>query len=150
MEYYWELLTKDGSSIIIPPQSVSKVNKHMAEGTAIVTKAMTIPADQVKSFHVSNRLYSSQPLLDAAAQAFKEPIFNEDGSMVAVWVKKPVTNREYASHYSKIPSYRKLSDDGSHVWIALFLPVHDVDLDKVQYCTEEETTKLERERKAHA
>lgn len=150
MEYYWELLTKEGVSIYIPPESVAKVNKHMADGTPIVTRSMTVPVDQVKAFRVTNKLYSSQPLLDAAAQAFKEPVYNDDGSIVCRWVKKSVTSREYATHFSKIPSYHKLSDNGAHVWVAMLSPVHDIDLNRVEYCTEEENVRLDRERTSHA
>lgn len=147
MEYYWELEQFDGTVTTIPPNAVERVKTWLANNQPIQLKSAVIPANQVKGFRATSRTFSSQPLLDAAAQAFREPVLNEDGSVICQWVKRSVTQREWSSNYSKIPGYKKLGDDGTHVLMAIFLPVEAIDTYKVQYCTDEESERLNRERR---
>lgn len=144
MEYYWELVTKDDSRYEIPPEAVEVVQRRMGNKDPINLSTATIPFSEIKHFRITDKAHTNQPLLEAAAQAFNEPIFNEDGSMVVRWVKKNVPNREYAKHYSHIPAYRRLGDDGNMVTVAFLLAVHDIDVNKVTDCTENEVRELER------
>lgn len=149
MEYYWELVLKDGTTVLIPPQGVVKVNKHLQERTPIVTRSQTIMANDVQTFRVTNKAVNPVPLLESAAQAFSSAEYNEDGSIVSRWVKKNVTHREYSSNYSKLPGYHRVGDDASQVWVAMLLPVHMIEPQNIWYCSDEEVERLERERNPH-
>jgi hypothetical protein len=92
---------------------------------------------------MTSKAFGHQPLLEAAAQAFDEPLINDDGSMICRWVKKQVTNREYNKHYAAVPAYRKLTEQNGLVTVAFFLPIHEADLDKVDYCEDSEVRKLQ-------
>ena len=141
-EHYWELVTKDDVKYDIPPAAVPTVNKRMAAHDPIELRSATIPYSEIKHFRISSKPFGTQPLLEAAAQAFREPMFNEDGSMQARWVKKQVSQREYTKFYANIPAYRRLDEGGGMVTIAFVLPVHQINLERVEYCTEQELTVL--------
>lgn len=141
MEYYWELITKDDSHYDIPPQAVEVVKRRMDNHDPINLSTASIPYSEIKNFRITSRQYG-QPLLEAAARAFNEPMLNEDGSMVVRWVKKTVPQREYAKHYSHVPSYRSLDSDGNMVTIAFRLAIHEIDVNKVTYCTDDELITL--------
>lgn len=144
MEYYWELVTKDDERYEIPPEAVGVVQRRMGNKEPINLSTATIPFSEIKHFRVTSKAFTRQPLLEAAAQAFNEPMFNDDGSIVSRWVKKSVPHREYGKHYSHILGYRRISDDGNMVTIAFRLAVHDIDVNKVTYCTPEEERELDR------
>ena len=144
MQFVWELVQHDGTTIDIPPSAVDVVKRRMESGEPINTSAMVIPANQIKAFRITERRYGQQPLLEAAAQAFNEPMYTDDGAILAKWVKKPVPQRDYAKLYSAVPAYRKLATDGGMVVVAFILPIHEIDLDKVQECTESEVESLTR------
>lgn len=144
MNYYWELICRDDTRYEIPPEAVEVVKRRMANKDAINLSSATIPYSEIKQFRVTDKRYAQQPLLEAAAHAFNEPMYNQDGSVIAKWVKKNVPQREYNKHYSHIQAYRRLGDTGSMVTVAFFLPVHDIDTNKVDYCTDDEIATLTR------
>lgn len=141
-EFYWELIQHDGTVIEIPPAGVDVVKRRMANGEPINTKTAIIPANQIKTFRQMGKQFNPQPLLEAAAQAFDEPVVNDDGSVASKWVKKPVTQREYAKHFSNIPAYRKLADENNVVVVAFRLPVHQINYQTLEECTEQEVQQL--------
>lgn len=143
MDYYWELVLRDDTTVEITPQAVPIVQKRMSNKDAINLKTRSIPYSEIKEFRQTDKPYG-QPLIEAAAQAFKEPIFNEDGSMVVNWVKKSVNQKSYAKQYAGIPAYRKLSEDGGRVMVAFRVAVQDIDISKVSPCTEQEIEQLTR------
>jgi hypothetical protein len=143
MDYYWSLEQFDGTVTEVPPQAVEVVKKRMANGDPINTRTMVIPANQIKSFRQSDKPFG-QPLLEAAAQAFNEPMYAEDGSVKAKWVKKSVSQKAYDKSYSGIPAYRKLDDDNGRVVIAFTLPIHEVDINVVSPCNADEINRLTR------
>lgn len=149
MEFYWEIVLKDGTIYLIPPNAVDKVKTWMADKAPILLKSAAIPYSEIKIFRPTSKMYSNQPLLEEAAGAFKSPMYTADGSIQAAWVKKSVSQREYASYYSKMFSYHKLSDDGQYVVIAFSLPVHDIDLNRVERCSDEEAEMLNKQRYPH-
>ena len=139
--HYWELKTKDGASIQIPPSAVDIVKRRWDAGQPIHTTARTVPPRDIVSFEKSTKILSEVPLVEAAAQAFNEPIVSENG-IVARWVKKDVTQGEFNQFYSKNPAYRKLKNDAGLVVVAFKLPVHLCDESKVQYCTNDDIMSL--------
>lgn len=141
-EYVWLLTTKDGREVKIPPTAVDAVRRKITAREAIATTTATIPFSEVKSFYKTAEKMVTVPLLEEAARAFNEPVVTEleDGSRAvkARWVKKQVTNDEWARYYSK-GSYRRLEDgDAGLVWIAFVLPAHQIDSSKHSYCTPDE------------
>ena len=139
--HYWELKTKDGASIQIPPSAVDIVKRRWDAGQPIHTTALTVSPRDIVSFEKSTKIWSEVPLVEAAAQAFHEPIVSENG-IVARWVKKDVTQGEFNQFYSKNPAYRKLKNDAGLVVVAFKLPVHLCDESKVQYCTNDDIMSL--------
>lgn len=139
-EFYWELKTYDGQSVEIKPGDVEVVRRRLGNGDAINTTTATIPAKQVVSFAQTDKRYVDQALLDAASQAFREPQLTDDG-VVSKWVKKSVTRDKWNRYYSANPAYRKIGE-GSMVEIAFRLPVHQIDVNLVSYCTPDEELAL--------
>lgn len=137
-EYYWDLTLKDGRVVHIPPKGVPVVQRKMQAREPVVTNTMTIPFSEIKGFEKSSRKKVDVPLLEEVAQAFNEPMFTEEGAIKARWVKKEVTRGEYERQYAKSPSYKYLSGEEGMVQVAFVLAVHQIDLNKVQYCTREE------------
>lgn len=142
MDYYWELQLFDDTKIDIPPTAVEVIKRRMGTKEPINLKTQVIPTNQIKSFHITNRPFGQALLLDEVSQAFNEPQVNTDGSIVCKWVKRPVTNKMWDTHYSRIPAYRSLGSDGVMVTIAFKQPVHQIDVAIVQVCTDDEIKAL--------
>lgn len=143
MDYYWEIVKRDGGTVKVPPSAVGVIRKRWDEGQPIHLAKETVPAHQITDFRQTSEPYG-QPLLEAAAAAFNEPMENPDGSMVVRWVKKAVTQAEWNTYYSRTPAYRKLGADGGMVMVAFRLPVHEIDTGKVGYCSDTEVASLEK------
>lgn len=145
MQYFWELTYgdyKNPKTVMIPPDAVAVVKRRWDANQPIHTSAGSIPAREIRGFEMSAQPYSDQRLLESAAQAFREPEFNPDGSMVVEWVKKVIPQPVYQKRYDGIPAYRVLSNVGGLVTMAFRLPIHQIDITKVEYCSVEETTML--------
>lgn len=141
MEYYWELIQHDGTRLEIPPEAVDTIKRRMANGDPINTRSMVIPVNQIKHFRQTDKPFGTQNLLEDASRAFGEPMLNKDGSIVARWVKKTVTQNKWEKFYA--PSgYRKLAEDGGMIVIAFRLPVHEIDVNMTPYCSDEEVQQL--------
>lgn len=151
MQYFWEIVKRDGSTVEVVPSAVEVVRRRWDAGEPIHFPDMTIPAHQIVDFRRTSKPYGT-PLLDAAAQAFKEPKYFDvktslgytEEVLEARWVKKPVTNREYHKTYKHIPGYRRIDDEPGMTVIAFKLPVHEIELQKVNYCTDDEIKVLQR------
>lgn len=133
-DYYWDLTLKDGRVIPIPPRGVPVVKRRMEQREPINTTTMSIPFSEIKGFEQTSRRFTDLPLLEQAAIAFGEPVYSEDGAIKVQWVKKQVTQSEYNKYYSK-GNYQKLGNEDNMVVVAFLLPVHKINLHKVQYCT---------------
>lgn len=144
MEYYWKLTLHDGSEIDIPPSGVDVVNRKIANREVINTRAMTIPYSLVKSFKQTDKRYVSQDLLEGAAQAFNDPVYNDEGDMMARWVKRTVPMDRWNSYYSKHTAYKKLREEMGMITVAFVLPVHTINPQQVDYCTTDEINTLEK------
>lgn len=142
MEWYWNLVLKDGTSIEVPPSAAPTIQKRMANKDAINLRTRSIPYSEIKGFEQSDKPFSAQPILSEVAQAFNEPIINPDGSVACQWVKKQVTQDRWHKHYAN--TYYKLADEGGMVVMAWFQPIHDIDVNKMTICTDEEAEKLDR------
>ncbi len=144
MEFYWELITRDGAKYDIPPDKVAIINRRMAAHDPINLTTATIPFAQVDTFRITEKPYNTQPLLDAASQAFNSEQLNGDGSIVSAWVKKKVTNDKWNRYYGANPAYRKIGDEGGMVLVAFRLPIHEIDVNLVSYLTADEEVRLTR------
>lgn len=141
MDYYWEIVQFDDTKVDIPPQAVETVKRRLDNKEPINLKTMSIPANQVKAFRQTGKRYSEQPLIEDVARAFNEPLLTEDGSVVAKWVKKPITAHDRAKAYNN-PAYKTLTSDGNMVMVAFRLPAHLIDPRELTECTEDEIRQL--------
>lgn len=149
MNYYWELRYgdwKDLKRIIIPPSAVDTVKRRWDNGEPIHTTTGSIPANQIKEFEITDKLFNPQPLIEDVARVFNEPVLTEDGSVVARWVKRPVTRQKWEKYYSISQGYRYLDDQNGMVMMAFSLPVHQIDLHNTTYCSQEELIRLTNKR----
>jgi hypothetical protein len=146
-QFFWELIQKDGTVIEIPPEAVETVKRRWDSGQVIHTNYQgSIPPNQIAAFRPTEKVANQQPILEEVARAFNEPVIEErDGEEVvkARWVKKRVTQQKWDKYYSPHQSYKKLNEDMGMITIAFRLPVHLIDLQNVQYCTDEEVSKLQ-------
>lgn len=141
-DYYWDLTLKDGTVVHIPPNGVDVVQRKMQAREPVRTSTSTIPFSEIKGFEKSSRRKVDTTLLEEVAQAFHEPMYTEEGAIKARWVKKDVTRGEYERQYAKSPSYKYLASEEGLVTIAFVLAVHQINLQKVSYCTPEEERTL--------
>lgn len=137
----WEIVQHDGTITDVPSDAVKTVQRRLENGQPIHTKDATIPANQVKNFRKTERQEGTK-LIDAASQAFNEPVLNGE-AIVYRWVKKTVPRDRWDKHYSKIPAYKLLDDDSSNLWVAYKQPIHQIDAVKNAYCNEDDIRKLE-------
>ena len=142
MEFYWEIEQYDGTKVSIPPSAVATVKKRMDAKDPIHTSTGSIPANQIKTFRITERRYSNVPLLDSAAQAFNEPVYNESGAVMCRWVKKTVPQQMYQKHYSAIPAYRRLGEMNGMVVVAFRLAIQDINPNMLDYCSDSEIHQL--------
>ena len=108
MNNYWYIELYSGEIIKVKPDQEKVVYIQglisQQEG-AITTPTRSIIVKDIKDFRLSDETYSDQKLLEEASQAFKEPVFTNDGAIKASWVKKSVSRRIYEKHYKFISSY---------------------------------------------
>lgn len=147
-QVFWELIQKDGTIIEIPPEAVATVKRRWEAGLPIHTKYQgSIPPSQIAAFRPTGKPANAQPLLEEVARAFNEPVIEEreNGETVVIvkWVKKRVPQQRWEKYYS--PSgYKRLGDEMGMVTIAWRQPVHLIDPQQVEYCSEQEIQQLER------
>lgn len=142
MEYYWQITQHDGTTTDIPPDKVDVVKRRMIDGLPINLKTMTIPTNQIRSFRISERPFTSTVLLEESAGVFGEPLNNPDGSIVYRWVKKGVPQDKWNKYYSPNVAYKKLAEENSMVIVAFKLPVHTINQLMTPYCTDEEVNRI--------
>lgn len=145
MEFYWELKYgdyKDLRSVMIPPASVVTVKKRWDSQEPIHLSSGSIPANQIRSFEITDRPFNPVPMIEEVSQVFKEPMYNDDGEVRARWVKQIVTKNKWDKHYSSIPSYKLLDDNGNMATIAFVKAIHDINPAVTPYCTGDEVKRL--------
>lgn len=142
---YWQLTLRGGDVISVKPDMVDTVRRKMDAGELIHTVTRSIPINEIKSFEETDTPFVDErrAMIEGAAQAFREPLVDETGAIEIKWVKKNIPMKTYMRHYSSIPSYRKLADDGNHIIVAFKLATHDIDYSLVTDCTDEEIKQLE-------
>lgn len=128
--FYWELTLFDGSTIDIPPEAVPTVKAKWKNGEPIDTDVMMVPANQIKSFRQTSKPYGQQALSDGAARAFNTPVLSEDGSIVMQYVSKLVSPAEW-NKLAGIPAYANLGTENGLIKAGFWLPVNQVDYNKV-------------------
>lgn len=132
MEYYWELEQFDGTTSRIPPDAVDVIKRRWQEGQPINLTGMSIPANQIKKFAITDQPFTDQLLLEDVAQAFGEPIIASvetpygymDEAIQCRWVKKSVTNDKWNRYYSDNPAYKFLEETGGMTVVAFIMPSH--------------------------
>lgn len=149
MEYIWELSLKDGTKVEIPPTHVEAVQQRLNDGKPILTSGASIPANFVSIFRKTSKQTNKQQLIEDVARAFGSAELNEDGSVVCRWVKREVSADRYQKYYAPL-RYQKLNETSGVVTIAMFLPVHIIDPNELQNCTNSEVKELERYRNKHS
>lgn len=142
MANYWLLKLKGGDEIRIKPSLITAVKTYMDSGGIIHTATRSIPVDQITSFEETDIPYIEHKqvgsgLLEDAARAFKQPLYIDDNTIQVKWVKKQVTTRKWNNHYSHIPAYKLIDDDGSHALIRFRLPIHQIN-NSVTECSPDE------------
>lgn len=142
MEYFWELITRDGTRFEVPPNGVQVIKRRMDSHDPINFRTASVPYAQIEHFRVTDKPFTTQRLLDDVAQAFGEEQINEDGSIQTRWVKKTVTQDRWNKYFGANSAYRKLGEENGMVQIGFRLPTHLVDQLATPYCTEEEINKL--------
>jgi hypothetical protein len=162
-QLYWHIELYSGEIIKVKPDpaKIQHIQNLIAkqEG-AITTPTRSIIVKDIKDFRESDQMYTDQKLLEGASQAFKEPIYvpgkklsftKPDGTpgeyqysdaIAARWVKKSVPRRKWEGYYSKIPSYRLLSENDNYVMMTFVVPLHQIDHTQVQELTPAEELSL--------
>lgn len=141
--YYWRITEFDGTETDIPPTAVEQVKRRWDNGQAIHTSNASIPANQIKSFRPTDKVEGQQLLLEEASRAFREPLFNTDGSAAARWVKRRVPLQLYNRRYSGIPAYHTLESDGSMVTMGFRVMVEYFNPETMDYCDANEISRLD-------
>lgn len=145
-QFIWELIQRDGTVLEIPPEAVATVKRRWEAGLPIHTRySGSIPPNQIAAFRPTDKIPSSQRLIEGAAQAFGEPVEatyeNGEKYIVARWCKKRVTQQKWEKYYA--PSgYKRLAEENGMVTVAFRVPVHQINSDLVQECTEDEIKTL--------
>lgn len=142
MDYYWILEQRDGTKNYIPPEAVPIVKRRWENKLPINLDVGSIAPSQIVKFEKSDRPFTDQQLLEDVAQAFKEPIYNDDDSIQTTWVKTNVTRAKWDKHFSSIPGYRKLGDTGGLITIAFRVATHEVNRETTTPCTNDEIERL--------
>lgn len=153
-QFYWKLEYGDFNdlkSVMIPPASVEQVKRRWEQGQPINLNTGSIPPNQIRSFEITDRPFGEVPrLAESAAQAFHEPIYHpvtgiglvEEQAIEVRWVKKLVTRQQWEKKFSAIPGYTFLGEYNGMALVAFRVATHDIDLTKVDYCTEDEISQL--------
>lgn len=141
MEFYYHLIKWDGEVIKVKPENAEFIRASLKRGSGfIVTPVRSIAVKDVKDFRESSERYTDQKLLEGSAQAFNEPVIEGDAVMCK-WVKKAITKREWEKYYHPT-GYRLLGEQDNYVLIAMRLPIHQIDYQRVLDCSPEEILKL--------
>lgn len=149
--FYWELVQRDGTKLMIPPKFVKYVQDKMAAKEPIRTSTSIVPFSEIQAFRQSSKRERDERLIEDVAQAFGDPIITKrefpdgtaDEAVATKWVKKEVSQNEWERYYSG-NGYRKLDSEQGVVMVAFRVPTHLVDTSKVEYCTSEEIVNLTR------
>lgn len=166
MDNIWEIKLWDGGIIPVKPENVGYVQSTLKRGDGFIqTSTMSINIKDIKEFSESDKVIQNQRLLEDGARAFKEPIYVSMGKVrydtshkaekphiveieytgiKGAWVKKSISRKSWDSYYSKISGYRLLDENDTHVIIAFVLSTVDIDYDRVQSVTPDESLRLAR------
>lgn len=143
--FYWELRYgdfKNPTTVMIPPAAVEVIKRRWEADQPIHLSTGSVPANQIRSFEMTDKPMATQHVLEDVAQAFKEPMYTEDGAIITRWVKQTVTHAKWDKHYSAIHSYRLLGESGAMAIIAFRKATHEIDQSVTPYCTDEEVNRL--------
>lgn len=140
-QHYWELTLRDGQKIQIPPQYVEGVQRRWEAGEVIKTSRQMVAANQIVSFEKTAKRKIDVKLIEDASMAFHEPLEGEtetgEPTIKARWVKMAVTAKQWGNYYSP-NGYKQVAKDGDMVIVAFRQPVHQINLQVVDYCSDED------------
>lgn len=142
MQNYWIIELWDGEQIKVKPENAPLVQKKIATGEgSINTPDRTIIIKNIKDFRETTERYTDQKLIEAGAQAFNEPVIENDSVMCRM-VKKSVTRREYTKHYAHLSAYRKIGEQDNYIVIMWLQPIHLIDYELVEEITQDDERRL--------
>lgn len=145
---YWHLELYSGEIIKIKPnpENIKLIQEMIRkqEG-AVTTPTRSIIIKDVRDFRLSDEVYvdENQKLLEGTAQAFDEPVYLKDGSVVARWMKKSVPKRRWDTHYRFITGYKFLGENDNYVSIAFRVPIHLINYSAVSELSGSELIQLD-------
>lgn len=142
MELYWHIIKWDGEIIKVKPSAAPVVQKLLEKGDGFIkTATRSIAVKDIKDFVQSGERYTDQKLIEGAASAFSEPVFTEDGAIKCKWVKKTIPRREWEKTYAA-NGYKLLENLDSYTVVAMAIPIHLINYQRVEDCTELEIMQL--------
>lgn len=145
-DLYWHIELYSGEIIKVKPDpaKIKYIQEMIAkqEGS-ITTPTRSIIIKDIRDFRVSDEHFTDQKLLEASAQAFRDPEYTDVGVKCRM-VKKSVSKQKWENYYSRIPSYHLLGDSESFVMVAFTLPTYLIDHQRVQELTQDEERSLAR------
>lgn len=140
-EFYWKIVEFDGTETLIPPVAVEVVKRRWDNKEPIHTTNSSIPANQIKKFEPTDKIYGQQRMVEAQAQAFREPML-VNGNIQAKWVKRSVPQQLYRRRYEGIPGYRSIGSFNGLITIAWKQPIHTINHETMEELTNEELKQL--------
>lgn len=141
---YWviELYTPKGELIKVKPANVLLVQKKIDSQTgSIITPARSILIKNIADFRETDELYQDQQLLEDSKRAFGEPTYTTNGIKSRV-VKVHMSRRIWEREKSQIPGYHLLESLDNHVVVAITVPIHLIDDERMFDLTPDEEMRL--------
>ena len=136
---YWEIELWNKDKIRVKPQNAAIVQERISKGDGFLQTAdMTINVKDIKSFNKTEHAFTDQKLLEESSMAFNDPIYDDNNSIRASWVKKTISRRRWENYYH-LGNYKLFeSTDTNSVVIMFRIPTHLIDLTQVTPLTNSE------------
>lgn len=136
---YYELLLKDGESLMVKPQHVAQVQQDIDSGKDFTGGDRKIARSRIADFRPTDKKYVEESkLLEAGEWANPFAEESERGIKV-IAVKKYVPIRKLDSYQKS--GYTRLDTSDGYASVGFWLPSHQIN-GNVEVCTPEETRRL--------
>lgn len=132
MNLLWKIDFRDGTEQFIPEQVAKQIQAAMQRGDKFInTLTRSFSLGEIRNLERTSRPDVEEAKLLAegeAALAKNEPIVVEyaDGTkgVKALTLRKRVTQKEYATYYSKAGIYKRVASDEAGVTVEYIRPAH--------------------------
>lgn len=134
---YWVIETWDKELIEVKPdpETINAIKKAIAsQQGSISTATRSIVVKNIKDFRLSDKPFIERKLIEDVNRIFGEPEITANG-VKARWMKRSVPKRRWDMYYSAIPGYVALQENEGFVSMAVVVPVHQIDHERVQELT---------------